>query len=182
VNFSIGILVNRDVKTCVMDLNKAGLAIGVLALVLAIPLAVVANLLTPKVRDWYVGMSTNRLRKRLANITKRLEEAEHEWIFTQAEWSIYQLVVLACMVVGLGFHCLWSVAILLALSFRNLAGHHSVLSLVFLCYVGNFLIFIAVMGVADRTKTRHSTVGRQKLRNEIAKLTSVLKEKGERVH
>jgi hypothetical protein len=36
-----------------MDVNKLGLYIGILALLFAVPLAVIANLITPRIRDWY---------------------------------------------------------------------------------------------------------------------------------
>ena len=48
-----------------MDLNKLGFAVGMLALLLAVPLSVVANLLTPKLRNWYSTTSLKRVEKRL---------------------------------------------------------------------------------------------------------------------
>ncbi len=38
-----------------MDINKAALLIAILALVFAVPLSIIANLLTPKMRSWYAA-------------------------------------------------------------------------------------------------------------------------------
>jgi hypothetical protein len=73
-----------------MDLNKIGLAVGVLAFILAIPLAVIANLLTPKVRDWYSTTSLKRINRRLIELAVRLKTSEGLWTFTPAEWEIYR--------------------------------------------------------------------------------------------
>jgi hypothetical protein len=72
-----------------MDLNRAGLLVGVLALVLAVPLAVLANVLTPKVQSWYSTTSLNRVNKRLMQLTLRLKLSEELWTFTPAEWELY---------------------------------------------------------------------------------------------
>jgi hypothetical protein len=49
-----------------IELNKIGLTVGVLALVLAVPLAIVANLLTPSIGKWYGATSHKRRIKRLS--------------------------------------------------------------------------------------------------------------------
>ena len=72
-----------------MDLNKLGLAVGVLALLLAVPLAVLANILTPRLQSWYSTTSLNRLNKRIARLTTKLRESEESWTFTPAEWKDY---------------------------------------------------------------------------------------------
>jgi len=72
-----------------MDLNKLGLVIGILALMLAVPLAVLANLLTPTIRDWYSTTSLNRLRRRITELDYKLGASLLQWTFTAAEWETY---------------------------------------------------------------------------------------------
>src|ERR1700734_732032 len=73
-----------------MELNKLGFAVGVLALVLAVPLAVLANLLTPRVRDWYSTTALKRLEKRILELRATLTRSEGTWTFTPGEWEIYE--------------------------------------------------------------------------------------------
>lgn len=90
-----------------MDLNKIGLLIGVFALLLAVPLAVSANLLTPKVQSWYSTTSLNRLNRRLLKLNERLKKSESSWTFTPAEWKLYregQLRNQATLLVSFGLY------------------------------------------------------------------------------
>jgi hypothetical protein len=66
--------------------------VGIIALVLAIPLAVIANLLTPTVRQWWATTSTNRRKKRIKELNERL--AEYQQALEQPEvmgWHRVQL-------------------------------------------------------------------------------------------
>jgi hypothetical protein len=73
-----------------MDMNKASLVIGVSALILTVPLTIVGNLLTPKLRDWYSTTSEKRLRARIATLTSQLVQSAREWTFTTVEWLQYK--------------------------------------------------------------------------------------------
>jgi hypothetical protein len=73
-----------------MDIGKLGLIVGGLALLLAIPLAVVANMLTPRVQDWYSTTSLKRTHNRLRELRLRLELSEATWKFSPGEWEIYR--------------------------------------------------------------------------------------------
>jgi hypothetical protein len=75
-----------------MDAGRISLMIGVLALLLAVPLAVIANLLTPKVQRWYATTSRAAMRARIAEIDEKLKQLEGEWKFTKSEWATYQTV------------------------------------------------------------------------------------------
>jgi hypothetical protein len=52
-----------------MDLS---LSVGILALILAIPMAVLANMLTPRVQNWWASTSVKRRQKRIARLQGQL--------------------------------------------------------------------------------------------------------------
>jgi hypothetical protein len=68
-----------------VELNKAGLLIGVLAFIWAVPLAVLANMLTPRATTWWSTTSRERIKRRIAELDPLLQEAEGRWIFTGRE-------------------------------------------------------------------------------------------------
>jgi len=49
-----------------------GIFLSAVAILLAIPLSVVGNLLTPRLRNWWAQRSVNSLRNRIINLEKRL--------------------------------------------------------------------------------------------------------------
>lgn len=61
-----------------LDMNKVSLVVSICALILAIPLSIVGNLLTPKLRDWYSTTSEKRLQARIAKLNSQLKESEQE--------------------------------------------------------------------------------------------------------
>lgn len=54
------------------DLATIGIIATILALFFAIPFSVLANLLTPSVRSWWIGRSQTKIKKRLDAINKEL--------------------------------------------------------------------------------------------------------------
>ena len=55
-----------------VDWNAVGLWVGVMSFLLAIPLAILGNILTPKFQRWWAKSAQNRAHLRLAVITKTL--------------------------------------------------------------------------------------------------------------
>jgi hypothetical protein len=55
-----------------MDINRVALALAIVALVLAVPLSIAGNLLTPMVRDWYSTLSLNRLNQRITQLAAQI--------------------------------------------------------------------------------------------------------------
>jgi len=53
-----------------------GVVIGILAIVLTIPLSLVANLMTPSIKNWWAARSTASLRKRIDKLENQLAEYE----------------------------------------------------------------------------------------------------------
>jgi len=58
---------NIGVQCALMDTGKIGLLVTGIAVILAIPLSVVANLLTPRLQSWYSTTSQKRAKKRLGH-------------------------------------------------------------------------------------------------------------------
>jgi len=77
-----------------MDLNRIGLALGVGALLLAIPLAVLANLVTPRVQNYLARTSIRRLRKRLAALEAMKAEADVSWQLSLQQHILFEILVL----------------------------------------------------------------------------------------
>lgn len=61
--------------------NEYGGIISIIALLLTIPLAIVANLWTPKVKDWLAGTSARRRDARVKRLRRELDQAT-EWLTT----------------------------------------------------------------------------------------------------
>ena len=93
-----------------MKFDKLGFILSCLALILAVPLSVLGNVLTPKIRDWWAANTgQQRLNKRIQALQEKLYVAESDWCFTHAEWEIYeetywsrQIVVCAAAVLLFG--------------------------------------------------------------------------------
>ena len=81
-----------------MDSNKSGLVISILAMVLAIPLAIVANFMTPYALNWYSTTSQERLTQRIAYLQEQLDKVKNEWMFTPADWEMYRTIVISELV------------------------------------------------------------------------------------
>ncbi len=53
-----------------------GIVLAIVAIVLAFPLSLLANLLTPKIRNWWAERSVAGLKKRIANLESELIEMD----------------------------------------------------------------------------------------------------------
>jgi hypothetical protein len=163
-----------------MDLNRIGFAVGIIALFLAIPLAIVANLLTPLVRDWYSTSSQRRLHERLAKLQERLRSSEQGWTFTPAEWQIYRDTGLIARIALAAFHGIFTIVLLLLILYRDVLrttikthstwNYWELVLLVLLMYSFNIFLAIRFLRRYDRSRTMHSTIGREDLTKEIARL------------
>jgi hypothetical protein len=91
------------------DRTTWGLIIAVAALVLAVPLSVIGNLITPYLRDWWSRRSAASLKERIATKEKELhrisalpEMTEHEELVTLGLFSVIAIAS------TLGFLALWT--------------------------------------------------------------------------
>jgi nitrate reductase gamma subunit len=155
--------------------------------VLAVPLAVIANLLTPRVRGWYGTTSYERTKKRLALLEKKLEKAKQEWLFTPAEWTTYHMVVLASMFVLLGFLIVFSTALLMELAAKKELLRLMSLSLYVQFLASAALGYLTVAGFfilsgrrASKTRQMHSEKGREEMEEEIIRLKALKESWGQK--
>lgn len=67
------------------DLGWWGFWIGLLALFLAVPLAVIGNILTPKILNWWAARSRAALEKRIAKLEAELADMDSKETITLIE-------------------------------------------------------------------------------------------------
>jgi hypothetical protein len=115
-----------------MDLGKLSLILSCVAVLLSIPLSVLANILTPKIRDWWTAHTGQpRLNKRIQALQHGLHVAEEEWCFTHAEWEIYEESIWCKNILLLGGALLLglvTIGVFLQFSALGLSGVQLVLS------------------------------------------------------
>jgi hypothetical protein len=160
-----------------MNLNKIGLAVGTIAFILSVPLAVIANLLTPSVREWYVGANQRRTKNRLDKLTKQLESLKGTWTFTAPEWAIYITVIRTMFILIFGWHVLWSLCWIVLGDYKTFLPHdfHYHLHAVVACgYFFNVFFLFRLLREHNRLTNMCSVGGRLKLTLEVARLTTRL--------
>jgi len=156
-----------------MDVNRLSMWIGLLALALAVPLAVIANLLTPVIRNLYSSTNQNRLRKRLGELTATLQRSESQWTFTAAEWEIYRAYDMIGNFMFVFAHTILTCLFLPAFVFHMLRPQvlphivTSAMGVVAAFLVGNLYFFFWRRVIVERTREMHSTEAREELRKEI---------------
>ena len=164
-----------------MDISKAGLYITVLAVVLAVPLSVVANLVTPKIRDWYSSTSEKRLRRRITELELKLRSYEIEWVFSPADWDLFSLIYRSAWSIVLCF-AFFGLLIFTRFSFTILPRYATLLSrasaqiALVLQYAILFLpvgVILTLTAIYDRARQVHTVEGRNELLEQINKLKSV---------
>ncbi len=75
------------------DRTTWGVIISVAALILALPLTVASNLLTPKFRNWWASRSVFRLQERIYKLQQTLEDLEKYPVMTETEAQILEAVI-----------------------------------------------------------------------------------------
>jgi hypothetical protein len=175
-----------------MDLSTVGFLVGVLALILAVPLAVLANLLTPRVQAWYSTTSLNRVNKRLMQLTIRLRLSEESWTFTPAEWELYsegtrRIRTTLIGIIGLFYFIAFGldavddirrflggpIVKLRFLPLHDSIAVHGLLLCAMMCSVLSTILFTGANARWRHNFSLHTDVGRQALRAEIERLTNI---------
>jgi hypothetical protein len=159
-----------------LDLNKVGLMIGVLALLLAVPLAVIANLLTPRVRDWYSTSSRSRIRKRLTEIESRLHVAESSWTFTPGEFASYRAHYDTIRIISSGVHGGCSAILFGTAAYARFFQKDQVFGIelvAFSTFVSNLIYYIGFLRTYRCNREQHTRIGREELKQELERLQSL---------
>jgi hypothetical protein len=162
-----------------MHFDKISLYIGVAALILAVPLAIIANLLTPRVRDWYSTTSQRRLRNRIAALGKRLEDSECGWTFTPAEWETYLSsfvdhqtlnIGLVLVLLWLGSHNSFSGVVSFGPSTSWRLDYRLTQVCILLLWLLFGLLFWVSLNRYENLRDMHTIGGRESLRDRIRDL------------
>jgi hypothetical protein len=182
-----------------MDTGKIGLLVTGIAIILAIPLSVVANLLTPRLQSWYSTTSQKRAKKRLGVLEAKLQASEQEWSFTPSEWVMYKtsffqsqsafygvtaLFLFALTAAGLGVELTdvqLSFLRMLNVPLHKVEGldlrplselpFQGAIVFSFLAYCGVTVIAFWSQRTFFKNRELHSEEGREQIRKEIRKLT-----------
>jgi hypothetical protein len=169
-----------------MHFINIGFAIGEVALVLVLPLAIITNLLTPRVADWYSSLSQRGLHKSLCNTEERLQVSEGVWNFSPPQYATFWLSGVAVRLVLMGLHTVFSF-LLLGLFFcrsilRTLSIPHPVrtfwllFALPLIGYIANLHLGLRIVRHYRDIRELHSDAGRSELRQRIARLKALLDE------
>jgi len=162
-----------------LDINHLGFIIGVVALGLAIPLAIIANLLTPKVNNWWSTRSQVRLNIRIQEQESEIRANESTWLFTDAERSIYRQIRAAQRTVALFVHVLLGALIILLPIFRrDIQDHVSNLTstivpgITIILLIGMFGNWLNAFSFRDslRTWRANTQMGRNEVKQELENL------------
>jgi MFS family permease len=82
-------------------------SVGVLAFLLAIPMSIVANILTPKLRDWWASTSRARGLKRYRYLGREINKHEKSEDFEE----LAQFASMLTAALGFGIFCLFALAL-----------------------------------------------------------------------
>lgn len=83
-----------------------GLILAVLALVLHIPLSMLAHHYLPRIEDYLASNSRERLIKRIAKLQRRLDELNDPKYFEKLEWVLREHLFVTVYLFGGGFFAL----------------------------------------------------------------------------
>jgi hypothetical protein len=158
-----------------MDVGMWGLIFGIAALVLAIPMAIVANIFTPLLLDWLAKWSTASLERRIAQNETELAKLEADCpLITPTEEQLMNGVLCIVKVTLWGFEMLG-----LALLFIATGGAGLPLSYGFRLFIGCvgggsiLLVWIWQRTMIKRFtkyRTTHSPRYRHQLRKSLMNL------------
>jgi hypothetical protein len=161
------------------DLTKLGLVVAIVAILLAIPLSVLANLLTPRIQNWWSQRSAKSLRSRIHKLQQELAEYQPYALIDEASaYTLWGIFMISTM-------CLLLIRLLAAVAFMVLMiGTHSekinipvLISLVVM--LGSIELFAyglkkTFFKELNEFRWRHSPVRREDISNDIRKLQEKL--------
>jgi hypothetical protein len=143
----------------------------VIGLVLLLPASIAANLLTPKIKNWWSERSIASLRERVEKLEKEFAEIEAFPLISDAESRILELLMASTyLLVTLGWVCTACEFMALITLQRRLGD------LAFAIGFGPIIILIVIWGIAmGRAVTfynERSPAVRRKLEESIQKLST----------
>jgi hypothetical protein len=160
-----------------MDISRIGLFVGLISFILAIPLAVGANLLTPRVQLWWNATTERRRLDRLEVIRKQLKRSENQALFNEVHWAIIREIRGLYAGLVLGIHGLLALCLLVIIysysaPFRELGTRRGSVIIAMTTDFGVFLFFIRMARRTREYWREHTIEGRASLLEEATKLAN----------
>lgn len=121
--------------------------LGLIALLLAVPLGIAANLLTPTIKNWWAKGSEKRLLKRIEDLEKELKICSREIDFKYNAW-LSENIISILETFGFGLY------LYLSLSLIEIPSTHW-LRRTYILVVAVFIAMSAVRANSVRVKARH---------------------------
>jgi hypothetical protein len=175
------------------DFGWWGFVFGLMALILALPLAIVGNLVTPPLRNWWAERSIESTRSRLLKLEAQFAEYEtrypqisqaEEWVLKGVEF----LIMLTAFLLMLGTLALLMIKNIAQMLSSSLTNNSHLLALetrqlgaqtttVFFAAIGVIITGFIVQRKMTKFRERHSPSSRKYLQASIQKLRNRLEAK-----
>jgi hypothetical protein len=162
------------------DLAWWGAVLSVLALILMLPVAILANLLTPKLRNWWSERSIASLKKRIENLEKQLADYEQNYpLLTPTEHHILRGIDVVGMVTAVGVQMIAVLILVGTVVVPSLWRTHGRVQvdyrlpltlLAFVALAFSFSVIMVVLKGIAKFRRKRSPIDRDFLRESIEKL------------
>jgi len=150
-----------------------GIILAVAAILISIPLNLVGNLLTPKVRNWWAERSATALKQRIAELQNKLAKANQYPFISDGESFILSIINGVILATGGVLISFWGMALA---AFRALHGSGDI---EFLLYAVAAFLFIMTLvyllpRIIDKILERRSPYEREALGQNLKRLSDKL--------
>jgi hypothetical protein len=157
------------------DLREWGPSVAVIALVLAVPLNILPNVVAPRLLDWWRSRSVRKLKKRVAQLEARLTVLKQMPAFSEAEDLIYRANYTAHAPLLLFAYACYGGGILGTIRYWSVLPYRYVI-VCFLVISQGATYAAGVVVIRMRRRWRQRTpLGQKKLQARIDKLKRKLK-------
>jgi hypothetical protein len=165
------------------DLGWWAFVLTVVGLVLLVPASIVANLITPKLKDWWAGRSLISLTNRIVKVRRSLEEMEKFPTLTETEDQILRNIATTCFLIfAVGYFMLTVVAVSMLVATQIFFPNEPyklwhIISLATMWWI--LLMYFYRRRILQMRRYRHprSPQVRADMKNSIAKLEAELQRK-----
>jgi Tfp pilus assembly protein PilN len=146
--------------------------IGIAAIVLGFPLSLLANLLTPKIRNWWAERSVAALKKRIVKLDKALAKMQRLPLLSEDQTDLFAVVeIVTLAIVGMIWCCL-GILHVLSESLANPSPY-----LVSLYIIGGSILLavaLVLLMILGREVRKRSPTHRMMVEENINKLSAKL--------
>jgi len=155
------------------DKSTLGIILGLVAILLAIPLNLVANLVTPKIRNWWAERSVTGLKRRIAELQNELTKANQYPFISEGEDFILSIIKGIIFCTGGILISFWGIVISAVVALRGKESIGLILYSVFaFMFIMAFMYFLPRL--IDKFLKRRSMHERQSMAENLKKLSAKL--------